>query len=111
MPLITRRLARLENALKTLPGAGLCRLCWGEPSPALHIMYEDDPNRPGYRKTGEIILDEDSCERFTDDLCCVACGARGRELHIITIAGIGPPPTGRVLSPRTIAPAAEGSDA
>jgi hypothetical protein len=112
MPALTRRLARLEEALDSLADSGRCRLCWGEPWPAIHIMYEDDPNKPGYRKTGERILAKDSCNRFTDDLRCVACGARGRELHIITIVGIGPPPEGRVLSPRstTVSPE-EWSDA
>jgi hypothetical protein len=94
MSRINQRLDRLEKAYKGM-GGGVCRLCYGHPIARIKVMREQDPDGPGFRKTGECYLMEGEENRVTDDLRCVACGAEALQIHLMAIVGIGPEPTGR----------------
>jgi hypothetical protein len=95
MPKLTQRLDRLEKAIDVLGGGGTCRLCYGHPVAAIHVMHEPDPHGPGFRKTGECYLAMDDGDRITDDLRCRECGAEAVQLHLMDIVGIGAKPAGR----------------
>ena len=98
MPKLMQRLDRLERALRTLDGAGTCRLCYGHPVAAIRVMYEPDPHGPGFRKTGECCLAMDDANRITDDLRCRECGAEAVQVHLMDIVGSRSKPEGRRLS-------------
>lgn len=92
---LMQRLNQLEKAMHNV-GGGKCPLCFGYPVAVLDIMHERDPNGPGFRKTGERFL-IDETDRITDDLRCRCCGARAQEVHLMASVGIGPLRQGRRL--------------
>ena len=95
MPKLTQRLDRLEKAIDVLGGGGTCRLCYGHPVAAIHVMHEPDPHGPGFRKTGECYIAIDDADRIDDDLRCRRCGAEAVQLHLMDTAGISAQPRGR----------------
>ena len=97
MPRVRPRLDRIEKAMWAL-GGGTCRLCYGDPLAAIHVMYEPDSKGPGLRKTGECYLVRGSEERITDDLRCRACGAEAVQLHLMTNVGVYQPEGRRVCA-------------
>jgi hypothetical protein len=73
----------------------VCRLCYGSPVAAIRVVYEPDPNGPGYRKTGEYYLMDDDDNRVTDELRCRECGMEAIQIHLMSSADIGSKPKGR----------------
>jgi hypothetical protein len=69
------------------------------PVVAIHVMIDDDPHGPGMRETGQRFIHSGDEAQTTDDLRCRGCGAKAREIHLMTVAGIGPTPTGRQICP------------
>src|SRR5215207_7324008 len=94
MTKIAQRLDRLERATER-SGVAVCRMCYGYPFAAIHVMYASDPNGPGLRRTGECYLVENDVERTTDDLRCRQCGAPAVQMHLMTSAEGPFKPTGR----------------
>ena len=89
MPKLTQRLDRLEKAIDVLGNGGSCRLCYGHPVAAIHVMHEPDPNGPGFRKTGDCYLAKGDEDRITDDLTCRQCSTTAVQLHLMDIVGLG----------------------
>jgi hypothetical protein len=81
MHTLATRIGRIERAAELLAGAG-CTLCRGYPMAAVLTMFEADPDGPGVRLTGDFFLTDGDAERFTEDLCCRACG---REAEVCSI--------------------------
>lgn len=93
--MLKNRLARLAKAARDL-GGGVCRLCYGHPVAGIQIMWEDDPDGPGLRKTGECYL-LDHEDRITDDLRCARCGTPAAQVHLMCLVDIGPKPDCRLI--------------
>jgi hypothetical protein len=98
MPKLAQRLNRLEQTVREVAhGARTCRLCYGSPVVAIHVMHE--PDHPGFRKTGECYLAVEDGDRITDDLRCRECRAAAVQIHLMSIRGAHPAPEGRLVRP------------
>ena len=86
---LSRRLDRLERAVAAM-GGGVCRLCWGHPFAAVHVLHVVDVEGPGFRRTGERYLMAGEERRVTEDLRCRACGRGAVAIELMDVLSEGP---------------------
>lgn len=84
---LSRRLERLEKAVASL-GGGVCRVCWGHPFAAVHVLHVADG--PGFRPTGERYLLAGEERRVTEDLRCRACGQAAVAIELTDVLSAEP---------------------
>ena len=84
MSTLNKRLAQLEKSVRGTGGAR-CTLCHGYPVAMLFITHEQDPDGPGFHKTGQRFLADGDRGRTTDDLRCRACGREAGVAHHVDV--------------------------